>query len=218
MEEALDLCDERGRPLGRTKPRSEIHRDGDWHRSFHCWLVTGAPGGDVEILLQLRPPNKDTSPNLWDVSVGGHYSAGEGIEGGIREMREELGLQVEPSVLIQAGWRHGVVHTDGIYDREVQDVYFLCISIPLEELRPDPNEVPAVACVSGATLLALAVGRTADVEVRGGRTRSDGTVQPDLVVLRPDGLVPRENYYYEKAVRFARTVVQGAPVGRRRWW
>src|SRR5436309_438836 len=103
--ELIDLCDERGQLLGRTKPRALVHRDGDWHRSFHCWVVSPGSVDPPGIVLQRRAPAKETWGSLWDVSVGGHYAAGEGIEGGLREMREELGLRVAAEELLHVGWR-----------------------------------------------------------------------------------------------------------------
>ena len=55
------------------------------------------------LVLQRRSEAKDTWPGLWDVSVGGHYAAGEGLEGGLREIEEELGLEVREEQLVQAG-------------------------------------------------------------------------------------------------------------------
>jgi hypothetical protein len=58
--------------LGATKRRGDVHRDGDWHRSVHVWLVDG----DGRLLLQQRSVHKDTFPGRWDVSAAGHISAG----------------------------------------------------------------------------------------------------------------------------------------------
>jgi hypothetical protein len=40
-------------PLGVSKPRGNVHRDGDWHRSVHVWLTDGAC-----LLLQRRSIHK----------------------------------------------------------------------------------------------------------------------------------------------------------------
>ena len=60
-------------PTGERKLKSEVHRDGDWHRSSHVWLLS--PEG--RLLLQRRSEAKVTWPGLWDVSAAGHISAGE---------------------------------------------------------------------------------------------------------------------------------------------
>src|SRR5436190_247032 len=81
--EPLALCDARGRPLAGGEPRGAVHRDGTWHRSFHCWVVRAGPRGP-ELVLQRRAASKDTWPGAWDVSAAGHYRMGEGLEGGLR--------------------------------------------------------------------------------------------------------------------------------------
>src|ERR1700674_3932279 len=80
--EYVDLLDSSGRPTGRRKPKSEVHRDGDWHGAAHVWILNT----EGQILIQRRSPTKENWPNLWDVSVAGHVSAGEGpVETAIRE-------------------------------------------------------------------------------------------------------------------------------------
>jgi isopentenyldiphosphate isomerase len=214
------LCDDRGRPIGRVKARGLVHRDGDWHRSFHCWVVV--PGEDVDpaILLQQRSPGKDTCPGLWDVSVGGHYRAGEDWLGGLREIEEELGLRVEADELVQVGWRRDDLrHANGLIDREIQDVFFLKREVDLARLAPDPTEVTAVALIRADFLAALARGGLAAVDAPGGRVSLAGSVAAETLRLRPEDLVPRANDYYGKVARFARELVSGtARVERRRWW
>ena len=57
-----------------------MHRDGDWHRSVHVWVVDTAEAGRgaARVLLQRRSEHKDTYPGHWDVSVAGHVEAGDG--------------------------------------------------------------------------------------------------------------------------------------------
>jgi isopentenyl-diphosphate delta-isomerase len=71
--ERIDVLTPDGRPTGVTKGKSEVHRDGDWHRAAHVWIVT--PSG--RILLQRRSVRKENYPGFWDVSAAGHLSAGE---------------------------------------------------------------------------------------------------------------------------------------------
>jgi isopentenyldiphosphate isomerase len=219
-DEPFDLCDERGRLTGRTKRRALVHRDGDWHRSFHCWVVVpGGPNGPA-IVLQQRTPQKETWGGLWDVSVGGHYRAGEGLAGGLREIAEELGLRVTEPELIHAGWRREqVFYPNGLIEREVQDVYFLRRELDLDALAPDPTEVTAVALVPAGALARLASGRLATLEVLGGPVLPDGHVDAGAVRLTRETLVPRADDYYGKSARFAVALARGEAVAhRRRWW
>ncbi len=39
MTEWLTIFDPERNTLGK-KLRDEVHRDGDWHETFHCWLLS----------------------------------------------------------------------------------------------------------------------------------------------------------------------------------
>jgi isopentenyldiphosphate isomerase len=219
-DEPFDLCDERGRPIGQIKPRALVHRDGDWHRSFHCWVVVPRDPGGPDIVLQQRTPQKETWGGLWDVSVGGHYRAGEGIAGGLREIAEELGLQVAADELIHVGWRREeVFYPNGLIEREIQDVFFLRRELELAAFAPDPSEVTAVALVPAGALARLAAGGSARLEAPGGPVLASGHVNAGTVVLSRGTLVPRTRHYYRKAARVAEALTRGeTAVRRRRWW
>jgi isopentenyldiphosphate isomerase len=63
------------------------------HRSAHVLVIHPEAG---TLLLQKRSPLKDTSPGLWDVSVGGHVTFGQSYEEAVvRETEEELGIRVK---------------------------------------------------------------------------------------------------------------------------
>jgi len=90
--EYLDILDKDGNPTGKKKPKPDVHKDGDWHKTVHIWIVT--PKG--ELLIQKRSPEMDSYPNLWDISTAGHISAGEdSITSALREAEEELGLKLK---------------------------------------------------------------------------------------------------------------------------
>ncbi len=217
--ELFDLCDRDGKPTGERKARSLVHRDGDWHRSFHCWVVTMVNGAPA-IVLQKRSALKETWAGLWDVSVAGHYSAGEGIEGGLREMQEELGLEVTAEELIQTGQRREEVRYDnGVIEREIQDVYFLLRDVGLDGMRSDVAEVSAVTIVPAALLEGLVVGDPSSAEVPGGPVLADGRIGIGTLLIATAELVPRSDGYYAKATRAAIELASGEPAARQPlWW
>lgn len=156
MEELFDLYDERGLPTGKQKARSQVHHDGDWHRSVHLWVVRR----DGSMLLQQRGLAKDTMPGLLTCSVGGHFAAGENAAQVLREALEEVGRPVAAKELIALGtWRYESVGADpGVIDREWQDVYFWPSEVPLTEFQPNAEELAALVELSSALLLALFLG------------------------------------------------------------
>jgi len=76
---------------GLRKVRHLVHKDQDWHRSVHVWIVDK---NRKVVVMQKRSPEKDTFPNRWDISSAGHIEFGvESRETAIREVAEELGIQ-----------------------------------------------------------------------------------------------------------------------------
>jgi hypothetical protein len=126
------------------------------------------------------------------------------VEGGLREIHEELGLVVTSDELVQLGRRREeVVYDNGLIDREVQDVYLLWRAIGLADLRPDPDEVSAVAVVPARDLLALAGRRVEEIPVRAGQVRADRSLDPIALFLRFPDLVPASGGYQARIARFA---------------
>lgn len=88
-EEQFELVDAAGTVVG-LAPRRLCHGNPALrHRAVHV-LVFDDKG---RLFLQKRSARKDTSPGLWDTSVGGHMQPGEQPEESARrEFQEELGV------------------------------------------------------------------------------------------------------------------------------
>lgn len=103
--ELLDIVDEKGNPTGETVPREVAHREGIRHRTAHVWIFRRR-GGVVQILLQKRSDNKDSDPGCYDISSAGHIPAGSDyIPSAVRELKEELGVDMNGDELIYCGQR-----------------------------------------------------------------------------------------------------------------
>jgi 8-oxo-dGTP pyrophosphatase MutT (NUDIX family) len=160
-----------------------------------------------ELVLQRRAPRKDTWPGAWDVSAAGHYRPGEGVEGGLREVEEELGLRLSASRLV---WleRHREVlrYASGLRDREYQDVYLARCDQALRDYTPDVAEVTGLAAMPAATVVALARGALRRARTVGWvMDGSDWREAP--VVLTRRALVTRAGGYYERVARAAARLV-----------
>ena len=187
--EYFDLYDEQGQRLGRSKERALVHRDGDWHRSIHLWVVRS----DGTLVFQQRSAGKDTWPNHFTCTVGGHYAAGEDLAQVLREAREEVGQPVGPGDLLPLGtWRYDDASEAGIRDREWQDVFLWPSTLPLTAFKPDPEEVAALAEVSPEALLRLLAGEAGEAPMR---FRARGTLLVEPRSLHRDDLVPTPAYH-----------------------
>jgi len=181
--ELFDLYDADGRPLGVAKPRDQVHRDGDWHRSAHVWIYTAAGA----LVFQRRAGDKDTWPGRLDASVGGHYRAGEDAEDGVRrEVWEESGFLPDPSHLVLAARRRVESREPGIADRELQDIFLLRRDLPLTAYRPDPVELAALALLDARDAARLHAGELQRVEahllpIGAARPHAYGVTAADLI-------------------------------------
>jgi isopentenyldiphosphate isomerase len=189
-DELLEVYDDRGQPTGVAKARGAIHRDGDWHLAFFCWIVRRGGGDEVEVVLQKRADDKDVWPGRFDASAAGHVRYGETTAEAAREIEEELGLHVDVAEL-EPLMRHRQehVHESGLVDRELHDVHLLRCELPLEAYRPGP-EVAGIVSVPIDDVLELVAGRRASIE-----TTLHPAQQP--VTLRASDLVPYDVAYWE---------------------
>ena len=101
--EYFDVVDDMGNPTGITVERERAHAEGVPHRTAHVWIVR-RKNEKVQILLQKRCENKDSFPGCYDISSAGHIPAGvEYIDSAIRELKEELGVDIRPEALVYCG-------------------------------------------------------------------------------------------------------------------
>lgn len=206
-DELFDVLDGTGLPTGAVKRRADVHRDGDWHRSFHCWvLLEGGPR--PSILYQRRGLHKDTWPGRLDVTVGGHYGHGETLVDVVREVEEEIGVAVALDQLLPLGRRICVnEHEVGVRDREVQDVFLWRCPLPLESFRPQPVEVEALTMVAVEDALRLFSGRLNRIEAE--HLHADGT--RDRGEVAAGDFIPNMDQYFFRAAVVADLASRGYP-------
>jgi isopentenyldiphosphate isomerase len=187
--ELLEVFDARGEPTGRARSRAAIHRDGDWHQAFHCWILRHA---GREVVLQRRSLAKDTFAGYWDAAAAGHWRFGESPAEAAREIAEELGLDVDFSSLEYRGReRASRRFASGLVDREFHQVYVLALERPLGSYRPDPAEVIGLAAFPSRELVELAAGRLEYVAATEAvSVATDGRLVAEQVVVRRQDVVP----------------------------
>ncbi|KAH9608014.1 hypothetical protein KSS87_012513 [Heliosperma pusillum] len=150
QEEYLDILTNTGQFTGRSKPRGEVHRDGDYHRAVHVWIYSESTN---ELLLQKRADCKDSWPGQWDISSAGHISAGDSsLISARRELHEELGVNLPEDAfeLLFVFLQECVINDGKFINNEFNDVYLVTTiaPIPQEAFTLQETEVSAVKYIS----------------------------------------------------------------------
>lgn len=139
--EYIDIFDYNNNPTGEIKEKTQAHEDGNFHRTAYVWIMNDKK----ELLLQKRSATKKSHPNFWDISGVGHIRAGETvIEGAIRELKEELGVEVKEEDLQYIAT---IKSTKNPKNMEFQYVYLLNCNKEIEEYIFEDNEVSEVKYV-----------------------------------------------------------------------
>ena len=144
MTELLDVLDENGNLIGIKKTKQEVYKESYWHRSVHIWIMNDKN----ELLVQKRNPYKKTFPNLWAISSAGHVVAGEtSIESGIRELKEELDVDVKEEDLEYLFTVKRIQPYQNSFIRVFDDVYLLHKNIDIEHTKLQVEELTDIKYV-----------------------------------------------------------------------
>lgn len=141
MEEKFDVLLENGEFSGKVETRTNCHKQGLWHKAVAVFIINSKK----EVLLQKRSPNKKMWPNLWDISAGGHVLAGEfGFEAIIREIKEELGIDIENKDILCLGASTSINIKGDILNKHFNEYYIVNKSIDISKLNLQKEEVSEV--------------------------------------------------------------------------
>ena len=205
--EPFDVITADGRPTGRVKTRAEIHRDGDWHRAIHVWVVGVDDRGTAFLTFQRRSPHKDTWPARYDATVGGHYRAGETFAETVREVEEEIGVIPDLRALRLLGARVCANEAQpGIVDREIQDVFLLRDDRPLEIFRPNPAELAALVRFPLETLLPFLAGESTEID---GESLAPHATRTEPITARIGDFIPTVDRYFLRIAIAAQHALRG---------
>ncbi|WP_444684761.1 NUDIX hydrolase [Alkalicoccus luteus] len=175
-----------------TMSRDEVHREGEWHETFQCW-VTFDDEEDRYVVLQLRSSVKRDFPALYDITAAGHLTAGEQAADGVREMEEEIGLQVTMADLRPLGRLQDEIEIGAFLDREHCHVF---------QLHTDRDVVNRLQFRDGEADGACSVKLEEFQElIAGVRSACSGISDTGRrLVLAKEDLVPHSSQYWEQVM------------------
>lgn len=209
MAEMIDIYDANLKHKG-VMERIKAHMEGEWHRTFHCWVVSTERGGSL--IFQQRSKKMKNFPGLLDVSAAGHIEAGEPIEEGVREVKEELGIDVDESRLIKLGERVEVAdQANGQRNREYQSVYMYLTSQQISLYKPEEYEVTALVLLNIQDGFKMFRGEVDKVSMTGCsyEINENGIGEPFTLEATIQSFLPRIQQYYLTSLIMAERLLEG---------
>lgn len=205
-DEPFDVLYADGSPTGVVKTRAAVHRDGDWHRALHVWVAGRDETGEPFLMFQRRSAAKDSWPDHFDTTVGGHFRAGETLQECLREIEEEIGLPATDLALRPLGTRIAIAESPYMCDHELQDVFLLLDDRPLSAYRPHPIELSALVRFPLRVLPAFFSGEIARIA---GEAVVPGNAVPFAITATEDDFIPRVDRYGLRIAIAAQNVLRG---------
>lgn len=184
----IDIFNDRYERMG-TEDKIAAHAKGLWHRTFSALAVNPTT---QRVILQKKALGRYSfdRPDYADITVGGHYHAGETIPDGVREVHEEFGLPVAYTDLHPIGLRQTAVTLAPDYlEREFQHWHLLPLDLDLEAIPLADAEVSGLVDINLDDALALANGDVDSIPARYA-TRTDTGLQYTEAALTSADLVP----------------------------
>ncbi len=183
--------------------RAVVHAQGLWHETFHCWFVAELDGVPC-VLVQLRSPLKKNFPGLLDVTAAGHLESHEEPLDGVREIEEELGVDIDLDRLIPLGLRIDAQdESNGSRNREFAYVFLYRDDRPLLDYRLQEEEVSALLAIPVDQGLALLFDEKHSVTCGGIRFDSDGALVTFTTDVTTAHFIPLVDGYYRKVFALA---------------
>lgn len=148
--EKLDIYDENMNYIG-SRDRDEVHQNGLWHKTIHCWLYDAMGNAYFQI--------RKNSKKLY-TSASGHVLEGETLKDAFhREVFEEIGVDVDinKAYLVEiTAWRMDKIKNGKPFkDRAFANVYLNEIPSGFTNFKFDENEVLGIVKVNTKDALSL---------------------------------------------------------------
>ncbi|MGN1402406.1 MAG: NUDIX domain-containing protein [Bacillus sp. (in: firmicutes)] len=192
--ELLRIFDEDGHEAG-TATREEVHRNGYWHETFHCWFIQRSRN-HTYLYFQLRSGQKKDYPNLLDITAAGHLLAHESVGDGLREVEEETGIQLRFNQLSSLGIIPYKVEKGDFRDYELAHTFLHECTHHLQDFRLQKEEVAGMVLIPLNEFKALWWESKEKAIVSG----ISADQQPLRMLITKDNFVPHEDAYYLRIV------------------
>lgn len=192
--ELLRIFDEQGQPIG-TATRHDVHQQGLWHETFHCWLIS-IENHRQYIYFQLRSKDKLDYPNLLDITAAGHLLANETVHDGIRELNEELGIDIGFEQLIPIGKVSYTMLNGHKIDNEIANLFLHIYEGDMNNFNLQIEEVSGIVKIDYQLFKSFWNNEVTQIEAEGFEI-VDGLRIPISKILSKDDFVEHGDHYFD---------------------
>lgn len=144
--EKWDLYDKDFNKLEKTAYRGDRLADDEYHLVVNAWIVND----ENKFLITQRAPNK-AHPRMWECTGGSALFGESDIDACIREIKEELGIDIDANSAKFLGTAHR--YYEGCPD--ILRVYLFKDNTPLEKIKIQEEEVMAAMWATKEEILNL---------------------------------------------------------------
>lgn len=197
--EQLRIFDEDRNQIG-VASRMDVHRIGYWHEAFHCWFVSNEKGIDY-IYLQLRSDTKKDYPNLLDITAARHLLADETVKDGVREIKEEIGVNVSFEELVPLGVIDYCVIKEDFIDKELANVFLYKSGNTFDDFTLQAEEVSGIVRAQFNDFTELWLGERETIEIKGFEINKDGNKILIKEDVGRDKFVPHQISFYKEIIQ-----------------
>lgn len=206
--EYVDVFDESMKFLSKMS-KKEAHSNGAWHKSIHCWFVRSDETGEY-VVFQKRSSNKKSFPDFLDISAAGHYQSGERIEDGVREIAEELGINVSYDEMQYLGIKFDVYKDKNIFNREFCETFIYQDNRELIKYPIDCDEVTGLVQIRIQDGLDLFSNKVDSITVTGIEySEEKDVIEKIKISVNRNMFISRIDPYYGKIFMIAKAYFNG---------
>jgi isopentenyldiphosphate isomerase len=198
-KEQLKIFDENRNQIG-VATREDVHKLGYWHETFYCWFIREEKG-TVYLYLQLRSNTKKDYPNLLDITAAGHLMADETVRDGVREIKEEIGIDLSFSELIPLGIIDYCIINEDLIDKEIANVFLYKSSKSFDDYTLQEEEVVGIVRTEFNHFTELWFDERESIKIKGFEIMKDGNKKIINENVGRNKFVPHQ-------VNFYRTVIE----------
>lgn len=131
MSEIWDVYDKNKNKTGRLHQRGMPLNKEDYHVIIHAWVVNS----NDEVIITKRHSSKKICPNMWECTEGSILAGEDSIDGAVRELKEEIGLEFKKD--------EGIFLTSFIlqFSNTIVDSFMFKRDVNINDLILQENEV-----------------------------------------------------------------------------